>query len=461
MNQVVLDVIEDGNGRYQAVLPQMKVHTATYPANFPTDTKPQVTQGLIPIEETQGFDWAPWGMDDCLPTIIRQKIEEVPIAGRTISQLIAKMYGNGLCYHRNSDLYNGGNTIQRAYSKKIEDWLYRSRIRQKWLIAQFSDYRYYMNAFSEMILNKRRDFITGLYHKPAEFSRLSKQNPQSLDIEYLYFSPEFSRGYVARRNTIKKIPLFRWYDEEQFLQSLNGFKFAYHSRFETPGILYYARAFWLGLFRENGWMDASKAVPEVVNAMMQNQIRIKYQILIPESYFLIRDPQFATYTAKQRMDIIDELIDEINNKLVGTSNAYVSISSVFREDMAGKPEGKVEILSIDDKVKKDAWVPSSTTADAQIVQGLGEHPSQVGLANDHGKMGAGSGSDQRESFNTSITLNTIDQDIVLEPLNLIARFNAQVDPEWDITFYIDHTYHTTTNNQETGLNPSSTTLQIE
>ncbi len=146
---------------------------------------------------------------------------------------------------------------------------------------------------------------------------------------------------------------------------------------------------------------------------------------------------------------------------MGTANAYASISSVFREETAGQPLGKVEIISLDDKVKKDAWVPSSQTADAQIVQGLGEHPSQIGLANEGGKMGVGSGSDQRESFNNSITLNTIDQEIVLEPLNLVARFNAQVNPEWDVTFFIDHTMHTTTNNQESGMQPSSNTLQIQ
>ena len=117
---------------------------------------------------------------------------------------------------------------------------------------------------------------------------------------------------------------------------------------------------------------------------------------------------------------------------------------------------------MDDKIKSNAWVPSSEKADAQIVQGLGLHPSQVGLATEGGKMGSGSGSDQRESYNTGITLNTIEQEIVLEPLNWIAAFNAQTDPKnWDITFFIDHTIHTTTNVQESGLVPSPTTTVVE
>ena len=227
-------------------------------------------------------------------------------------------------------------------------------------------------------------------------------------------------------------------------------------------MIYYARPFFLGLFREHGWMDASIAVPEVVNAMMRNQVRLKYQILIPESYFTIRyRDTWHTYTDEQRNEVIDELINKINDTLAGTTNAFQSITTIFGEDANGNPAGKIEIIAIDDKVKKDSWVPSSQAADAQIVQGMGLHPSQVGLANEGGKMGAGSGSDQRESFNTEINLNTIHQEIVLEPLNLVARFNSLVDPDWDITFMMDHTFHTTTNNQESGMEPSDTSIQIE
>ena len=129
--------------------------------------------------------------------------------------------------------------------------------------------------------------------------------------------------------------------------------------------------------------------------------------------------------------------------------------------MTGEALGKIEIIALDDKIKRDAWVPTSETADAQIVQGLGLHPSQVGLAPQGGKMGAGSGSDQRETYNLGISLNNIEQQIILEPLNWIAKYNAQSNPDWDITFFIDHTYHTTSNIRESGLDPSATTITVE
>jgi hypothetical protein len=140
----------------------------------------------------------------------------------------------------------------------------------------------------------------------------------------------------------------------------------------------------------------------------------------------------------------------------------MSVATVFKQnEISGAPIGKIEIISIDDKLKKDAWVPTSEIADAQIVQGFGVHPSQVGLAPQGGKMGAGSGSDQRETYNLGISLNNIEQQQILEPLNWLARYNARYNADWDVTFFIDHTHHTTTNDQESGLKPSETTLEIK
>jgi len=452
-NKIVVDIVQDNNNRIHALLPEISTYRTP---------RKEMTKAPIPEEASAGYEHAPWGKSDSLPTIIREKIEKVPIAGAAISKQIAMMFGNGLCYYRNQDLQNGNTKIQRAYIPEVEAWLKKNRIINKWVLPQLADYRYYLNTFSEIILSGNADLITGLYHKPAEFCRLSVQNEKTLHIDEVLYSPDFAFRLPPEDDRVKRIPLFRWYDEEGFLQKLKGRKFAWHSKFETPGTIYYARPFWLALFRENGWLDVSTAVPEVVNAMMQNQIVLKYQILIPETYFQMRYQDWDNYTDQKKQEQIKALIDKINGSLAGTDNAFKSISTVFKQDpTTGADLGKIEIIAIDDKVKKDAWVPSSEKADAQIVQGLGLHPSQVGLAPEGGKMGAGSGSDQRESFNTSISLNTMDQEIVLEPLNYVAQYNARKNANWDITFCFDHTYHTTTNNQENGLDPTDTTIQVQ
>lgn len=464
---IVLDVVKDQKtGKARALLPEAKVFgVGKYNTSYspPSANGDENTLVLIPREDTDGWRWANWGTHDKQPTDIRTKIMQSPMASSTVYKLIRMAYGNGIAYYKNSDLANNDGKVKRAYIPEIESWLKKNRIATKYFVPQLADFRFNMNTFSELIMNKRRDFITGLYHKSAEFSRLSIQNQETLMIDWLYYSSHFPTNQASADN-MKRIKLLPWWNTMEFIeQHSSTYKFAWHGRFETPGVKYYARPYWLGLFRKNGWLDASIAVPEIVNAMMRNQVVLMYQILIPESYFEIRHRDWNTgYTDDEKGEIIDALITKINEELSGTDNSYKSISTVFKQhESTGAAEGKIEIIPIDEKVKKDSWVPTSDVADAQVVQGFGLHPSQMGLGNGGKGMGAGSGSDQREGYNTEISTNTIEQDVLLEALNFVAQFNSQAYPEWDVTFFVDHTFHTTTNNQESGLQPSETSITIE
>lgn len=466
--KIVLDVIKDSEtGKPMAVLPADKAFSTTPLANNPGNLNPPAATGddntIVPIprEDTDGWRWANWGAHDRQPTDIRTKIMQSSMASAAVYKLIRMGYGNGIAYYRNKDRQEGTN-IERAYIPEVEQWLKENRIGTKFLQPQIADFRFNMNTFSELILNKRRDFITGIYHKTAEFSRLSIQNEKTNMIDWVYYSSHFPTNQATSEN-MKKIRLLPWWRTTEFIEAYsNTYKFAWHGRFETPGIKYYARPYWLGLFRKNGWLDASIVVPEIVNSMMRNQIVLLYQILIPESYFEIRHANWTAYTDQEKDTEINKLIDTINDELSGTENVYKSISSVYKQhEVTGNAEGRIEIIPIDDKIKKDSWVPTSDVADAQVVQGLGLHPSQMGLGIGGKAMGAGSGSDQREGYNTEISTNTIEQDVILEALNYAATFNARKNPDWDITFFIDHTFHTTTNNQESGLQPSDTSLIIQ
>lgn len=454
-----IEIHQLGDRSVAIALPQVKA-IGENPVGI-GEGKPRSTQAPVPVESHQGYRWAPWGEDDMLPTRIRQKLNQVPMAGQAIYKLVQMMYGNGIAYYRNEDLRSGNTNIKRASIPAVDQFLRTNRIHTRYLPAQFADYRYYLNTFCEMILNVDKNQIVKIFHKSAEFCRLSKQNESTLNTDWLYYSPDFSIRPPSD-DRIKRVPLFNVSNEEGFLDKLLGYKFAWHCCFPTPGQIYYARPYWIGLFKTNGWIDVSASVPEIVNAMMRNQVVLKYIINIPETYFEIRYVEWKSYTDAQRETYFTDLTTKLNNELSGTDNAYKSITNFFRQNpVSGDAIGKIEIVAIDDKLKRDAWVPSSNAADAQIVQTLGLHPSQLGLAPEGGKMGAGSGSDQRESYNTGITLNTIDQQIVLEPLNYIAEFNARTNPDWDITFFIDHTYHTTSNLMESGLAPSDTTLVID
>lgn len=409
----------------------------------------------IPSWTDNGYSWAYWGDDDLLPTKMSQKIAAVPIAGAVLAKKISMLEGNGIVYFKTADLAKGA-TVDRAYMPKIEMWLEDNRIQTEWFPGQCADYCLPFNAFSEVIFSKDQRQATGLYHISAEHGRLSKANQRN-QVDWLLYSYHFPFGTGHADSNRVAIPLYKWYDRENFLNNLRANKMAWHTRFPTPGLIYYARAWWLGLFKEGGWLDVSSDVPKIVRAMQKNQITLKYQILIPESYFQVRHPDWITYTHEKRKTIIDAKVAEINTYLAGTDNTGKSLVNVFKEnEITGTAYGKIEIVAIDDKAKTGVWVPDSFAADAQIVQGFGMDPSQIGLQPSGGKMGAGSGSDKRESYNLLVTLNTPDQRRILEPLNWISRYNG-----WGVTFMVDHTMHTTTNDQESGQIPSKQTTDVK
>ena len=398
----------------------------------------------IPSWTDNGVRWVYWGNNDLLPTSMRVKMETSEIAGITIERKIKMMLGNGLYYFKTQDLADGPD-VKRAYIPEVEDWLDRNMIREKWFPAQCADFCLSYNCFSEAVLSRDRSKITGLYHIAAEHARLSKDQSNGPS-KYLVFSYHFPYGTAQNDETRIAIPLYRWQDHDQFFRGLRGYRFAWHSCFPTPGQIYYARAWWLGLFKDGGWIDVSADVPKIVRAMQKNQIALKYIINIPESYFMIRHPDWSTYTDVKRKEVIDRKVKEINDYLTGTDNVFKSISVVFKEnEFNGTPIGKIEIVAVDDKAKTGTWVPDSAAADAHIVQGLGMDPSQIGLAPEGGKMGAGSGSDKRESYNTMIELNTPDQEVVLGLLNFISRYNG-----WGVRFSVDHNVHQTKNENPAG-----------
>jgi hypothetical protein len=404
----------------------------------------------VPNYTDNGTRWAYWGDDDLLPTNMRVKMEAVPIAGAAIAKKINFLQGEDLQFFYKDEFARDGFNATPLLSPEMEDWMEMNRIQTEWWPAQCADFCLPYNCFSELIFTKGRDKIENLYHISAEHARLSKANKAN-QIDYLVYSYHFPFATAQGDENRVPMPLYRWYNSKAFLEGLQGAKFGWHTRFPTPGLIYYARPWWLGLFKENGWMDVSSNVPRIVNAMQNNQVSLKYMILYPESYFIYRYPNWHSMSADERQKLFNEKQAEITTYLSGPDKAGKTLMSTFREnEHNGAPMGKPEIIAIDDKMKTGTWVPDSNFADSQIVQGLGLDPSQIGLAPEGGSMGSGSGSDKMQSYNQHILLNTPDQRLILEPLTWVANFNKWGNGR-KVIAVVKHTQLTTQNENRDGI----------
>lgn len=407
-----------------------------------------MTTPPVPIQTDNGSvgSWAWWGNNDRQPTEWRCKVEEVPMAGTALKKRTDFMMGEDLVWYKTSEWRVKGFEAEPQFVPEVDDFMEENRIRSEWWPAQCADYCLHYNSFSEMIMSNDMSKITNLYHIAAEHGRLSKANIAN-QVDFLLYSLHFPFGTAQGEKNRVAIPLYKWWDRERFFAGLQKPKFAWHSRFPTPGLIYYARAWHMGLFKADGWMDVASDVPKIVRAMQKNQVKLRYMIYVPEHYFKFQNKDWDDYDAAKRKKIVDEKQKQINDYLTGSENVGKTLMNIFRvNEITGQEMGKIEIVPVADNFKSDTWIPDSYTADAQIVQGLGVDPSQIGLAPQGGKMGAGSGSDKMQSFNQTTLLNTPDQVIELEPLNLISRFNR-----WGLTCAVKHTRLTTQNESRSGF----------
>ena len=399
--------------------------------------------------------WAAWGRQDKDPTLFREKINKIPVAVRGLNKLIRMAYGNGLVYFKTEDLRQDSK-VTRHYDEEIEAFIKRNKIETVYLPKVITNFTYTSNCFSEFIFSKTKNKITGINTFNAEDCRIQKQDEKTLRKEHLYISEYFRTTQANKKNTIQ-IPLLDYHAELNKDFKIKKHTLGSHTFIPSAGMRYYADHLANALIREDGFADVSIAVPEIIHRMMKNQIALMYMIYIPLSYFLARHKGFDTMTKEQQEKIMSGKIAALNKVLKDPNNQFKSITTIV-DDMnhdLGTSGGKIEITPIDDKTKKDAWIPSSALADNQILHGIGIHPSQIGLSNDGGTIGAGSGSDQRESFNTEVTLNTMDQLIMLSDLQRISDYN-----NWGVTFRFDNTTHTTTNNQENGIVNNPATIEV-
>lgn len=69
----------------------------------------------------------------------------------------------------------------------------------------------------------------------------------------------------------------------------------------------------------------------------------------------------------------------------------------------------------------------------------------IGLQGSTTSLGGNSGSDKRVSFLNQWSLNTLEQEIILEDLHLVSEYNG-----WDIEFWFEQTVPSRLDKEPTG-----------
>jgi hypothetical protein len=303
---------------------------------------------------------------------------------------------------------------------------------KRYLREAYGDFFLFWNVFPDLIKSASGNKIAYIGTFDASHCRWGKQNASGV-IPECWISPDWGTSNVSRDKALilPVIDPYSWSAADMVRESADN-RFVYPISYPSPGKTYYQLATWDG-FRTSGWMAIAAEIPKFKQAIMKNQMHIKYLIRIPTNYWGQAYENWDEKTEEQKNTCKKEKLAEINKSLTDVTNAGKSILNEvgFAPDGSKLPGWEIEV--IDDKMREGAYLEDSQEASAHLMRALGLDPTLVGQGPGR-NMGAGSGSDKRVAFNLYCALQKPYRDIVLEPLQFIAKYNGWLDRYPTLTF---------------------------
>ncbi len=407
------------------------------------------TQTVVP-QDYSTTDYSPWGDDNLFPQNVLKDLELNSIALRALEKRKTVHFGRGIIVYREVKDAAGVAQRQPVEDPDVLEFFRINRMNLIW-IDLIGSLEMFANGWIEFILNKGKDRINKVYVKDPAYCRVSRMVEPSFRIQKLFYSAQWELNPAKNPGILAEIPMFDplAYDGIRYKDP----NFAYPVFYRSFNKSYYHTTVWNGI-RAGGWMDIANKVPRLKQAIMANQMTIKYHIEVPDDYFMNRYPS-PDFTKDQRESKKKELLEEMDAFLSDVENSGKSFATfTFYNKFKNEYVSGWKINVIDNKLKDDAYLPDSQAANSEILFAIGVDPCLIGAGIPGGALGAGSGSDKREAFWMLNAEMGVYRQISLEPLYFIRDFN-----KWDPAIRFD--YVTVDTSQTQDQHPTKTEKRID
>lgn len=364
-----------------------------------------------------------WGDDNLEPQHLLKDIKSNAVLRNALNWSVRALYSGGVEY----GYLEGEDQMAIQRIDKIEEFLQRSRIADQ-LVRGLMGFKLLGNAFPEYILSRDRKTITRISYLDSSQCRWGKYSANSgYSRCYVSASWDYYRGRLNDEYTIQvpTIDIDGWGQESYWLKEVKGYKYILPDVcFPSLGNSYYADPAWTSI-RESGWLTYANQIPKFKESYLKNASHIKYAVHVPESWWLWKYPDWEELTPEERKKLRIDEHKRFDKFLVGVENAGRSIMMTFRDNADFKAQGytKWEIQVIDKKVIEGILTDDVLETTQMIHNAVGVHGTLVG-SSPGSKLGAGSGSDQKQAYNIFMALSQADQDILLRPLEIAAEYNG-------------------------------------
>ena len=382
----------------------------------------------------------PWGAENNMPSLIINKVGASPVLSSGMLFNISLGYGSGIVAGRWST-ENGQEVFTPVKDNPEINTFFEENDIQGYLLEQLTDMNFFYNVFPEIILNRETTpRIVSLASKEAAFSRWEEMNTKGI-LENHFYSAYWNSSakraepavtpVLSTVNPVRdlRIRMGLEKNDKGVKQTPKDYRFIIPVNFPTPGRSYYQKPYWYSVI-ESGWYDYAQKIPEFKNALMDNQMTIKYHVELSEDYFdKIFQAEGITTDADKKARITKEYAD-LNNFLSKTKNTGKTVISFIRYSPEGKEIRRMKINVIENLFKGGEYLEDSEEASNILSYGIGVHPSLIGSS--PGKSKTINGTEARELFIIKQSMLRPLRDRLLMPLYLIRNFN-----EWDKTISFD------------------------
>lgn len=398
---------------------------------------------------------AAWGPNNDYPQTVLKAVRLNGSASSALRFLRKAHYGNGLVLKKDEVTEQGKKAprvIDLAEHPDIKEFFKKAQIK-RFFKETITDLEFWNIAFPEYILSNNFKTINRVKRQPAPWCRFELVNEQNGLVENVYISESFGKTTTIdlEGKFAAKVPLIDSYwsaDEvREYCKTNNIYNFIRPVFYPLIDEAFYPASEWHSVIN-SGWLDVANSVPALKKALFQNQMTIKYLIEIDERYFeQLYLNNWASMKPEERIKIREDVVNSINEALVGNDKAGKTIQSMMFLGPDQKQHSAVKITAIEDKLKDGSYLPEAEAANSEILFAAGVDPSLIGAGIPGGKLGAGSGSDKREAFTILSALMKTNRETTLEIFDFIQQFNGW-DP--DITADFEHTVLTTLDANPTG-----------
>lgn len=376
---------------------------------------------------------ASWGKNNDYPQQVIKEVKKNGAASSSLRFLRKAHYGNGLVLFKDEADANGKKAprmIPLSDVPEIEAFFRKSQMNRFWK-ETITDLEWFSIAFPEYILSDNFATINRVKRQKAAWCRFEMMNEKNGLVEHVYVSEKFGKEAVnIESQYCETIPLIDSYwsaEEVRTYCQLNKIKnFIRPVFYPLLDEAYYPESEWHAIIK-SGWLDVANSVPALKKALFENQMTVKYLIEIDEQYYQnIYAESWLKMKPEDRKKIREDLVDSINEGLVGGANAGKTIQAMKWTDNSGKEISAIKITTIDDKLKDGSYLPEAEAANSEVLFALGVDPSLIGAGIPGGKLGAGSGSDKREAFTILSALYKTNRETTLEIFDFMQEYNG-----WD------------------------------